>query len=292
MAKKYTIGYVYPESDKSLDDKVLVRLLKKRFNIILFPLEKQVDQKQIEDQAKLCKLIFNNAVYEPFAWEAIELSKSFEEFGIKVINSSHSFYYQEDKWMFYLECLEHKIPTPLTYLITKKLNYNKEKIRKILVEGPIVIKAIFSDKGECVERAKTFDEFNYKLKKIINNNPISPVIAQKYIEHGNTSYKVVLIGNKVVQGVVIRGKSWEQTGCKRKERYRTFRPDKKLKDICKKAPRAFGMKWCSLDFIKQNNDWYILEVNGCPSISVMNDMKKIAKMLANYLYQEAKKLSK
>ena len=73
MAKKYTIGYVYPESDKSLDDKVLVRLLKKRFNIILFPLEKQVDQKQIEDQAKLCKLIFNNAVYEPFAWEAIEL---------------------------------------------------------------------------------------------------------------------------------------------------------------------------------------------------------------------------
>jgi len=292
MAKKYTIGYVYPESDKSLDDKVLVRLLKKRFNIILFPLEKQVDQKQIEDQAKLCKLIFNNAVYEPFAWEAIELSKSFEEFGIKVINSSHSFYYQEDKWMFYLECLEHKIPTPLTYLITKKLNYNKEKIRKILVEGPIVIKAIFSDKGECVERAKTFDEFNYKLKKIINKNPISPVIAQKYIEHGNTSYKVVLIGNKVVQGVVIRGKSWEQTGCKRKERYRTFRPDKKLKDICKKAPRAFGMKWCSLDFIKQNNDWYILEVNGCPSISVMNDMKKIAKMLANYLYQEAKKLSK
>jgi glutathione synthase/RimK-type ligase-like ATP-grasp enzyme len=292
MAKKYTIGYVYPESDKSLDDKVLVRLLKKRFNIILFPLEKQVDQKQIEDQAKLCKLIFNNAVYEPFAWEAIELSKSFEEFGIKVINSSHSFYYQEDKWMFYLECLEHKIPTPLTYLITKKLNYNKEKIRKILVEGPIVIKAIFSDKGECVERAKTFDEFNYKLKKIINKNPISPVIAQKYIEHGNTSYKVILIENKVVQGIVIRGKSWEQTGCKRKERYRTFRPDKKLKDICKKAPRAFGMKWCSLDFIKQNNDWYILEVNGCPSISVMNDMKKIAKMLANYLYQEAKKLSK
>jgi glutathione synthase/RimK-type ligase-like ATP-grasp enzyme len=292
MAKKYTIGYVYPESDKSLDDKVLVKQLKKRFNVILFPLEKQTDEKQIEDQAKLCKLILNNAVYEPFTWEAIELSKSFEEFGLKVINSSHSFYYQEDKWMFYLECLEHKIPTPLTYLITKKMNYNKEKIRKILVEGPIVIKAIFSDKGECVERAKTFEEFNGKLKKIINKNPISPVIAQKYIEHGNISYKVVLIGNKVVQGVVIRGKSWEQTGGKGKERYRDFRPDKKLKEIFKKAPRAFGMKWCSLDFIKQNNDWYILEVNGCPSISVMNDMKKIANTLVNYLYQEAKRLSK
>lgn len=29
MGKKYTIGYVYPQSDKCLDDKVLVKLLKK-----------------------------------------------------------------------------------------------------------------------------------------------------------------------------------------------------------------------------------------------------------------------
>ncbi|MDI6826537.1 MAG: hypothetical protein QMD36_05145 [Candidatus Aenigmarchaeota archaeon] len=62
--------------------------------------------------------------------------------------------------MFYLECLEHKIPTPLTYLIPKKSNYNK---KKILVEGPVVIKAVFSDKGLCMGRVKTFEEFNDKL---------------------------------------------------------------------------------------------------------------------------------
>jgi len=296
MAKKYTIGYVYPESDNSLDDKILIRQLKKRFNVILFPLEKQDDPNQIEKQAKLCKLIVNGAVYEPFTWEGIELSKSFEEFQVKVINSSHSFYYQEDKWMFYLECLEHKMPTPVTYLVSKKLNYNKEKIKKLLVEGPIVIKAVFSDKGLCVERAKTFEEFSNKIKKIINKNPISPVIVQKFIEHGSVGYKVFMIGDKSIQGVAIKGKTWEQTGSKETEHYRVFRPDKKLRDICKKAPRAFGMKWCSLDFIKQDKNWYIIEVNGCPSISLVSrnnrDMERISKMLVNHIYHEVEKISK
>ena len=293
MTKKYTIGYVYPESDKSLDDKVLVRLLKKRFNVILFPLEKQIDQKQIEDQAKCCKLILNNAVYEPYAWEAIELSKSFEEFGVKVINSSHSFYYQEDKWMFYLECLEHKIPTPLTYLVSKKLNYNKEKIKKLLVEGPIVIKAIFSDKGLCVERVKTFEEFDDKIKKIMNKSPVSPIIAQKFIDHGNVSYKITVIGNKVVQGICIKGKTWEQTAGKNAENCRIFKPDKKLRELCEKASKAFGMKWCSIDLIKRDSNWYVVEANGCPSSSIIcRDMERVGKILVNYLYQEVKKLSK
>lgn len=295
MAKKYTIGYVYPESDKCLDDKILIKYLKKRFNVILFPLEKQIDPDQIEKQAKLCKLIINNAVIEPYTWEAIELSKTLEEFGVKVINSSHSFYYQEDKWMFYLECLEHKIPTPTTYIISKKMNYNKEKIKKLLVEGPIVIKAVFSDKGLCVERAKTFEEFSNKLKKIIDKNPISPIIAQKYIEHGSVGYKVFVIGNKAIQCVMMKGKIWELTGTKNVENFKYFKPDKKLKEICKKVPRAFGMKWCSLDFIKQDDNLYIIEVNGCPSTTLISknnkDLERISKMLVSYFYQEMKKIS-
>lgn len=137
MVKRYTIGYVYPESVKDYEDKLLIKLLKRKFNLLLFPLEEQIEEKQIEERAKLCKLILNGAVYGPFTLEAVELSKTFEELGIRVINSSHSFYYQEDKWMFYLKCLEHNIPTPLTYFIPKKLNYNKEEIKKILEEGPL-----------------------------------------------------------------------------------------------------------------------------------------------------------
>jgi glutathione synthase/RimK-type ligase-like ATP-grasp enzyme len=293
MIKKYTIGYVYPESDNCLDDKFLIKILKKKFNLILFPLEKQIEEKQIEEQAKSCKLILNNAVYEPFTWDGIELSKTLEEFGVKIINTSRSFYYQEDKWIFYLECLKNKIPTPLTYLISKNLSYNEKKIKKILMDGPIVIKSIFSDKGLCVERAKTFEEFEYKLQKIMNKAPTTPIIAQKYIEHGNVSYKVLLIGNKVIQSVVIRGKSWEQTGMKKTENYRTFKADKKLKKLCEKASKIFGMKWCSLDLIKENSNWYLIEVNGCPAVDfIYSDMERIGNILVDFLYKEAKKASK
>jgi glutathione synthase/RimK-type ligase-like ATP-grasp enzyme len=293
MEKKYTIGYIYPESDICPADKVFIKLLKKRFNLLLFPLEKQVEEEQIEEQAKSCKLIFNNAVYEPFTWEAIELSKTFEEFGAKVINSSRSFYYQEDKWMFYLECLEHKIPTPLTHFIPRKLNYNKKQIKKILIEGPIVIKAVFSDNGLCVERAKTLQEFERKIKKIINKNPISPVIAQKFIVNDGVSYRVTMVENKIVQCITKKGETWEQTGSKESERYTRFKPDKKLKELCKKASRAFGMKWYGLDLLKSNSNWYLIEVNSCPGIGWFYcDMEKVANKFVNYLYQEIKKLSK
>lgn len=287
MIKRYTIGYVYPESDNCLDDKFLIKVFRKKFNLILFPLEKPLDEKQIE-QAKTCRLIFNNAVCEPFTWDGIELSKTFEEFGIKVINPSRSFYYQEDKWVFYLECLKNNIPTPLTYLIPKKLNYNEKKIKKLLMDGPIVIKSVFSDKGLCVERAKTFEEFENKLQKIIDRAPTTPVIAQKYIEHDNTSYKVLLIGNKVVQSVIIKGISWEQTGMKDTENYRSFKPDKKLKKLCEKVSKIFRMRWCSLDLIKQNDDWYLIEVNGCPAVDfIYSDMNRIGNLLVNFLLKEA-----
>jgi glutathione synthase/RimK-type ligase-like ATP-grasp enzyme len=195
--------------------------------------------------------------------------------------------------MLYLECLKNKISTPLTYLIPKKLNYNKKKIEKILMESPIVIKAVFSDKGLCVERAKTFEEFDDKLQKIINKAPTSPVIAQKYIDHGNVSYKVMMIGNRVVQSVIIKGKSWEQTGMKENENYRNFKPDKKLRELCEKASKAFNMKWCSLDLIKEKDKWYLIEVNGCPAIDFINkDMERIGNILVNYIHKEVKKSSK
>ncbi len=235
----------------------------------------------------------NGSIAEPFIWEGIELSKTFEEFGIRVVNTSQSFYYHEDKWMFYLKCLEHDIPTPLTYLIPKELNYNKDDIKEILKESAIVIKAVFSDKGICVERAKTFEEFDHKLKKIIDKNPLSPIIAQKYIEHGGTTYRVTLIGNKVIQGVIKRGKTWEQTGQKESEYFRTFKPDKKLRELCERASKVFGMEWCSLDLIKDGKKWYIIEVNNCPSMTFINrDTERITKILVNYLHKEAEKLSK
>ncbi len=292
--KKYNIGYVYVQSQKDYEDQFLIKVLKRRFNLILFPLEKQIDEQKIEEQARLCKLILNNASCEPFTFEAIELSKSFEEFGVKVVNSSHSFYYQEDKWMFYLECLEHSIPTPLTYLISKRFKHSKSRVKKILSEDPMVIKAVFSDQGTCVERAKNYDEFEHKIKKIIKKNPESPIIAQKYIKNNNMSYRVTLVGNKVVQSIVKFGKTWEQTGMKKTEVYRSFKPDKKLKKLCERASKAFGMKWCGLDLVKDDkSNWYVIEANSCPSITfVLKDTKRVANALVNYLYEEVKRISK
>ena len=284
MGKDTAVGYLYCNKMRDESDHLLMRQIEKRVNVMPIMLEKQYDITSIENKIRGCKLIINYSAAEPFTFEAIELSKTFEEMGKKVINSSHSFFYQEDKWMFYLKCLENSFPTPRTCLIPKE-GHNEKLIRIYLDQSPLVLKAIFSDKGLCVEKVNNYSDFKEKLRKISLKNPISPIIAQEFILNKNhQSVRVTLVGYKVVQSVVKYGKSWKQTGDEDKERFRKIKLDNSVIKLCEKASKAFGMEICGLDLIKSNGRWYIIEANSCPGLSfIKSDQVRIMNLIADYV---------
>src|SRR3989344_3033226 len=122
--KKLSIGIIYYKTYHDYEDRLLPNALrKKNMDVICLPAEEQLDFDEIKEKTKNCKLIYNDTICQPILFESLELSKTLEELGKKVINSSYSFYYQEDKWMFYLKCLEHRIPTPKTYLIPREIRF-------------------------------------------------------------------------------------------------------------------------------------------------------------------------
>ena len=290
-SKKLSIGIIYYKTFHDYEDKMLPSALKKiGMDVVLLPAEEQIDYDEIKEKTKKCKIVYNDTICQPILFESLELSKTLEELEKKVINSSYSFFYQEDKWMFYLKCLEHRIPTPKTYLIPKETKYNAKAIKEILKNRSMVLKGVFSDNAKLVEKVTNHPMLLKKLKRIIKMDPTSPIVAQEYIPNSNRSYRATLINYELKQFVVKISKSWKQSGHER-EYFRLIKVNNKIRSLCERASRALGMQVCGLDLISNNGKWYVIEANSCPSLDfIYHDEKRLVKTLANYLYSECRKL--
>lgn len=281
---KPLIGFIYFKHNKDPSDELLIKLLEKKAKVIRLPLEEQVDFKEIKQKTEGCKTIFNNTTWTPILFESLELSKTLEELGKKVVDSSHSFFYQEDRWMFYLKCLEHRLPTPKTYLILKETRFNSKLIKDILETKPLVLKAIFSDNGEYIEKVSSYQGFSKKLSQLSKKVGTSPIIAQEFVPNYGKSYRVTLINHKICQAVVKKSDSWKQTGNEKKAYLRKVKITPKLKKLCERASHVFGMEVCGIDLVLHDGKWTLIEVNSCPDLGFINsDKKRLIQKLVDYL---------
>jgi glutathione synthase/RimK-type ligase-like ATP-grasp enzyme len=267
-------------------EKHLFPILKKKFELVLFPVQKDIEYAALKKQSADIHVMLNTAGDMPNTYDALEMCKTFEGLGKRVIDSSKSFYYGEDKWMFYQQCVRHRLPTPMTYYIPRDIAASRAKLRQILAEGPVVFKGTFSDTGRAVKRALTYEDALRVIRSLHKKVGIMPLIAQRFVDHGKVSYRVTLAGDKIIQSVVKAGKNWKEGKLFWKnEKYRTFRPDKKLAALCKKTAKVFGLEWCGIDLMRDaKGKWYLIEVNSCPSMDfVLKDMKRANTALADYL---------
>jgi glutathione synthase/RimK-type ligase-like ATP-grasp enzyme len=188
--------------------------------------------------------------------------------------------------MFYQTCLKHNLPTPKTYYVPRDMLTFKRTLKQILADGPLVFKGIFSDTGRAVKRAMNYEEALRVLSTLHKKTGLMPVIAQRYVPHGKISYRVTVAGDKIIQAIVKYGRNWKEGKLYWKnERYRLFKPDKKITALCKKTAKAFEIEWCGIDLMKDaDGNWYLIEVNSCPSMDfVISDMKRANTEIAKYL---------
>ena len=280
---------------KTPTERNLFPILRKKFNLVLFPLQKDIDYDVLAKQAKNIKVVLNTAVDMPNTYDSLEMVKTFEGMGKHVIDSSKSFYYREDKWMFYQTCLKNHLPTPKTYYIPRDINKSRSVLKKILEKSPVVFKGTFSDTGRAVKRAMNYEEALKVIKSLHKKIDLMPIIAQRYVPHGKISYRITMVGDKIIQGVIKYGKNWKEGKLFYKnECYRLFKPNKKLAKLCKKTAKKFGLEWCGIDLMKDAvGQWQLIEVNSCPSMDFIGkDMKRANEDLYNYLLKVHRKLSR
>ena len=284
--KKITIGYIFNDPYLRKDEKIFLEVAKKKkIDLVMINTAKDLNEEELEKKIKKCDIFFNNSA-EDFA---LEIVKTIEELGKRVIEPSSEFYYVEDKWMFALKCMEHKIPTLRTILLSQNWNIIKKELEKF-GEWPVILKRIEGTNGEYVDKADNLRE----AEKIINrfwkkgSNRL-PIIAQEFVR--SPSYRVTVIGDKVVQTAIKDSKGWKATGVYIKDKnVKKFQVDKELKKIIDKINRVFKMKIYGIDLFKKNGKWLTLEINSAPGLDFFNkEEKRLVGEILDFLKSQVKK---
>ncbi|MDO8517540.1 MAG: ATP-grasp domain-containing protein [Nanoarchaeota archaeon] len=279
-SKKSVIGFLYSGKNLGKEEKMFLELAKKK-NIELIPINifKRIDEKEFREQIKKCDLIYNNTA-EDFV---IEYIKTIEEFGKKVIDNSRLYYYTEDKWMFYVKCQEHNIPTINTILLSENLNIAKKELEDFN-HWPVVLKRVVGTMGEYVEKAENPEQAVRVIKKFWKKGSEKiPIIAQEMVL--SPSYRITIINKKIVQTAIKTSKTWKATGVHGKT-FKKFKIDSDLKKIVDKVVKAVKINICGIDLLKKDGKWLVLEVNSEPAFDFFeNEREKLVDLTLNFLKQ-------
>lgn len=280
--KKPVIGLIF-DNKIGFEEKRFFRAAKKlNIELVLFNLIDEIREGEIEEKAKRCGIIYDDAG-DPIA---TELVKTLEILGKKVIEKGKIAYYTEDKWIFYLKCFKHKIPTPETILLPVDLNSAKKELIEF-GHWPVILKRIYGTWGEFVDKA---DNVNQAVRVIKNfwkkGRDRLPIIAQEYIN--SDQYRVTIIGKKVVQTSLKKRSGWKATGVY-KYRLKKFKMDTELKKIVKKLIKISDIDICGLDFAKKNGKWVVIEANAEPGLdAVKSEREKLIEKVLLFLKSQIK----
>jgi RimK family alpha-L-glutamate ligase len=267
--KKETIGIISCTREIKKEGRIFLELAKKKdVNLILINLSEKFDMKSFKRKIEKCDIVYCS-IWDDFS---IELTKTIEQWGKKIFESSSSYYTTENKWMFYIKCKEHKIPVPETILLSENINNAKREL-KDFGRWPVILKRISGTRGEYVEKAKNPGEAEIIIRKFWKKGSEKlPIIAQEFIK--SPSYRVTLVGNKIVQTVLKKNNAgWKATGVYAKK-FEHFKMNKKLEKIIKKLTKFLDVKICGVDMLKKDGKWLLLEVNGQPALDFFEEEKE------------------
>ncbi len=276
--KKRVIGLIFNSKRLGIDEKKFFKVAKTmNIEIVPFNLACELREEELKEKARKCEIIYNDTG----EYISNEIVKTLEEFGSKVVESSKTAYYPEDKWVFYLECERNGIPTPKTILLSCDIESAKKELNEFN-QWPVVLKRVYGGRGEFVARAENVKQAIKIIKNFWNKgNERLPIIAQEYIN--SDSYRVSLIGGEIVQTARKKRSGWKASGCS-SERFWRFKVDKNLERIVKKVAKFSKIKISGIDLAKNKGKWLVIEVNAEPSLKLYdceheNMIRKTLKLL-------------
>lgn len=282
--KKVVVGYLFYDRGFGEDERAFVEVAKKKkINLEMINLDHNLSEDDIKKIAKKCSIFYCNSG-DTFTAEII---KHLELLGKKVIDSSRQFYYDEDKWMFFLKCQKHEIPTPRTILLSEDIPIAKAEIREFGC-WPIVLKRIEGTMAEYVDKAENLREAEKVIRSFWKKGSERlPIIAQEFIHSKN--YRVTIVGNKIVQTAMKQSNRWKTIGnCA--ENFKKFPVDKELKKIINNLIKTFGLKVCGIDLMKKDKKWIVLEINSSPAFDFFpNKRKYLVDKILDFLVKDARK---
>jgi len=278
------IGYIFNEPYLRKDEKIFQKVAKKKnVKLVMINTAKDLVDAEIQKEIKECDIFFNNSA-EDFS---LEIAKMIEVLGKKVIDDPKNFYFEEDKWLFFVKCKEKKIPVPTTFLLSENISIAKKEMKEKGI-WPLVLKRNEGTCGEYVDKAENVKEAEKVILRFWEKGKEKlPILAQELILSPN--YRVTLIDGKVVQTAIKKNHGWKSTGVYEKK-FGKFGIDSELKKILKKVHKISKIKICGVDLLKKDGKWLVLEINAQPAFDFFEDEReKLVGKVVDLLKRESKK---
>jgi len=184
----------------------------------------------------------------------VELERS----GIPVVNPSNAIQLAANKHLSYWKLKRSNLPLPLT-CVTSEI---KEAIAFVEKLNSAVAKPIFGYKGLDVEIINT--NGLHRVSEIIRERGV--IYLQEFIPHAGRDVRAFVVDNEVI-GAIYRIAP-ENEWISNLSHGGTPQPCSLTgmqKDLAIKAAIAIGAAYAGVDLIENDNETFVLEVNGTPS---------------------------
>jgi len=272
------IGFLHDREQFEEEERVFLNLAKKKgIDLVMIDIFKDAEKEDFRDKIKQCDFFYNNTAKD----FVIEVIKTIEETGKKVVDNSRAYYYTTDKWMSFVKFKEHNIPTPDTILLSENIPAAKQELKEF-GKWPVVLKRVIGTMGQYVDKADNAQEAERIIKRFWKKGAERlPIIAQEFIP--SPSYRVTTIGRKIVQTALKKCNTWKATGVYGIH-FEKFKIDKDLKKIVDKVIRATKINICGIDLLKKDGKWLVLELNSEPGLDFFEkERKKLIGLILDFL---------
>ncbi len=203
---------------------------------------------------------------------------------IPVINYTKGMLISNDKFWQGEYISAHGYVTPKTAMISSVENI--PDIIKEFKKYPLIIKSQFGAGGAGV----SIVESERSAKSVINSMVFNgqSVVVQEYLPvEGGTDYRLFVVGNKVVKGIIRHAPKKDfraNVALGGKKGY--FKPSKELQNVAVDIANLVGLEIAAVDFMFYNNQYYFIEINKNPGTK---KDPKTARIVLEYTVDRAKK---
>ena len=203
----------------------------------------------------------------------MNLVSQLEKMGIAVVNSRETIGMCADKYRTALRLAETDVATPKTSLL-QSIETLQDTLDSVGETYPLILKTLRGSKGIGV----IFIESRRQLESIIqllwdktHYGGDTELLLQTYIKTDH-DVRVLVLGDKVFAAMrrdVLKGdfRSNASLGAKVKE----YKLSEEEKELCLNAHKAVNGVYTAVDFIRNGNDSYVLEINSSPGTSGIED---------------------
>ena len=240
--------------------------------------------KEIKIRAALVRGLGYLSTVEQFM-SRIALLKFLEDSGSFLMNSLDSLIITRNKFLTLSKLHLLNIPVPKT-LLSESLFYLYKNIRNL--KNGIVIKPITGSRGFGSTMTNDPDIAFQVIKTLLPRG--LPPLIQRFILKPKRDIRAFVIGNEVVACMYRLSEKWK-TNISQGAIGVNLKPSEEIIELSLKAAKAIGLEYAGVDIAEENEQHFVLEVNGSPDFRGLMKASKvnIPRLLINHFLNRLKR---